>query len=478
MANRSMTAEAVAAGETASSSPLPGEELASLRRLLVRAEGFALAFVRSNVPAESRLITGELAATLAGGDVVVRELRLSGPVRDPYDEIVRLEPPPEAGDAVVVTGFERSIPSGVDFPAALERLNLQRERFRDLPCPLVLVLPDYALDLLARKAPDFWAWRSGVFETRPIAHRLDDTVLDGSLPTYTGLDNLSLERKRAHLEVLRTTLADLEREGPGVETDRSELSLRLASLLLATGEPQEALAHARSALELAGGEASARAVAQGLIADILAARGDLDEALRIHREEVIPVFEKLGEVRKRAVTMGKIADILAARGDLAEALRIRREDEIPIYEKLGEVRERAATMSKIADILVARGDLDEALRIYRDEIPVFEKLGDVRARAVTMGKIADILAARGDLDEALRIRREDEIPVYEKLGDVRELLVARANMASALLLRERSGDRERAGELLDQALRDAGRLRIPEADQIRSIIEAHNLERT
>ena len=94
----------------------------------------------------------------------------------------------------------------------------------------------------------------------------------------------------------------------------------------------------------------------------------------------------------RAVTLGKIADIFFARGELDEALRIRREEELPVYERLGAVRERAVTLGKIADILFARGDLDEALRIRREEqLPVYERLGDVRARAVTLGKIADIL---------------------------------------------------------------------------------------
>ena len=50
----------------------------------------------------------------------------------------------------------------------------------------------------------------------------------------------------------------------------------------------------------------------GLIADILQQRGELDEALRIRREEELPVYERLGDVRERAVTMGKIADILQA----------------------------------------------------------------------------------------------------------------------------------------------------------------------
>jgi hypothetical protein len=53
------------------------------------------------------------------------------------------------------------------------------------------------------------------------------------------------------------------------------------------------------------------------------------------REEELPVYQKLGAIRERAVTMGKIADILAARGQLDEALRIRREEELPVYQKLG-----------------------------------------------------------------------------------------------------------------------------------------------
>ena len=192
------------------------------------------------------------------------------------------------------------------------------------------------------------------------------------------------------------------------------------------------------------GDESKIALSAGELADILQARGELDEALRIRREEELPVYERLGDVRSRAVTMGQIADILQARGELDEALRIRREEELPVYERLGDVRSRAVAMGKIADILQERGELDEAFRILREELlPVFERLGDVRSRAVTMGKIADILRARGELDEALRIHREEGLSVYERLGDVRELAVTMGKIADIL---------QDCGEL-DEALR-------------------------
>ncbi|MFO7561329.1 MAG: hypothetical protein R6X02_01695, partial [Enhygromyxa sp.] len=198
---------------------------------------------------------------------------------------------------------------------------------------------------------------------------------------------------------------------------RSQALHRLAWVLRLAGELDRSMEVARANADSCDeDDPGGRAVALGHVADILFARGDLDEALRIRNEEELPVYERLGDVRSRAVTLGKVADILFARGDLDEALRIRNEEQLPAFERLGDVRSRAVTLGKVTDILFARGDLDEALRILRKELlPAFERLGDVRSRAVTLGRVADILFARGDLDEALRIRNEEELPVYERL---------------------------------------------------------------
>src|SRR5262249_1241808 len=149
------------------------------------------------------------------------------------------------------------------------------------------------------------------------------------------------------------------------------------------------------------------------------------------------------------------------------ALRIRKEDQLPVYEKLGDIRSRAVALGKIADILQACGQLDEALRVLKEDVlPVFEKLGDIRFRAVATGKIAGILEARGQLDEALRIRKEDQLPVYEKLRSRRDILNCQAAMALTLLARARAGDRDEAERLLRLALAAAEDMRLPEAAPI------------
>ena len=186
------------------------------------------------------------------------------------------------------------------------------------------------------------------------------------------------------------------------------------------------------------------ALAAGLRADVLQARGQFDEALRIRREEVLPIYEQLSDEREKAITFGKIADVLYTQGHLDEALRLRRNEELPVFERLGDVREKAVTMDKIADLLQERGQFDEALRIRREEVlPVVERHGDVHGKAVTMGKIADVLQQRGQLDEALHLRREEELPVYQRLGDVRSKAVTMGKIAYILFARG----------LLDEALR-------------------------
>jgi tetratricopeptide (TPR) repeat protein len=235
--------------------------------------------------------------------------------------------------------------------------------------------------------------------------------------------------------------------GGGLEPD-DHLALLHAHghYLLDSGRLDEALAAftQRAELSEALGKDRERAIARGGIADILYHRGDLDEALRIRREEQLPVYAGLGDVRSIAGTQGQIADILFKRGDLDEALRIRREEQLPVFVGLGAVREIAIAKSQIADILFQRGDWDEALRIRREEeLPIFARLGAVRDIAITQGKIADTLFRRGDLDEALRIRRADQLPVFARLGDVREIAITQCKIAEILF---RRGD-------LDEALR-------------------------
>jgi hypothetical protein len=51
-------------------------------------------------------------------------------------------------------------------------------------------------------------------------------------------------------------------------------------------------------------------------------------------------------LREHTVSLGKIADVLKLRGDLDESLRIRRNEELPVYIRVGDTQGRAITLEK------------------------------------------------------------------------------------------------------------------------------------
>ena len=196
-----------------------------------------------------------------------------------------------------------------------------------------------------------WLQSGGVRHATSLARSgFDTAMMIGPYNVWLGIVDTALAAEQAPLE-------------------RSRLHWRKAQLARRGGELDAALAAATDARAAAVrcGDDGARdvALAAGVCADILEARGELDEALRIRKEEALPVYEKLGDVRSRAVTMGKIADILQARGELDEALRIRTKEQLPVYEKLGDVRSRLITEAKLGQMYVARGDLTQARVLWR-----------------------------------------------------------------------------------------------------------------
>ena len=378
--------------------------------------------------------------------------------------------------AISVRGQGRESELRAGWTQALVLLNEQRNRLiRECSFAILLAGPLWLIDIAQNTAPDLWSVRSSVFfmpenlppssmpsgsimvsrdeDAQPMDHELRPgeyyaslaRALEGSRGEVNRLTRMSLLLQAARSWRLRGELGkardvldhvvEMCTKAKDARTRAIALA-HTADVLEQRGETDEALRIWREeelpVYERLGDEKS-RAVTMGKIADILQERGETEEALRTWREEVVPVLEQLGDLRNRAVAMSKIADILQQRGETDEALRALREEAIPVLEQLSDLRSRAIAMSKIADILQQRGETDEALRILREEVlPVFERLGDVRSRAATMGQIANILEQRGETDEALRILREEVLPVFERLGDVRSRAATMGQIANIL----------------------------------------------
>ena len=136
------------------------------------------------------------------------------------------------------------------------------------------------------------------------------------------------------LELVVAALTALDRDAATPDMHLLRLGADCAERL---GEPDVQEMLLERGLDIKEGDPGARAMLLFARASRFNRTGEIDAAEKL-LSEAADVFGSLGDVRSRAVTMGQIADILQARGQLDEALKIRNEEELPVYERLGDVR--------------------------------------------------------------------------------------------------------------------------------------------
>ena len=158
----------------------PEESYQSLVRSLQRTAGFSLFFVRC-VPGDQADLVQRLQADLP--TLLMQRLELKEELVDGnlYQRVATL-PNLQQINVLFISGLEKSLDPYVksgyggqgDYykldtvPRVLGHLNLQRERFRDdFPFCFVFFLNAFGIKYIARRAPDFFDWRSGIFEFIP-----------------------------------------------------------------------------------------------------------------------------------------------------------------------------------------------------------------------------------------------------------------------------------------------------------------------
>ena len=242
----------------------------------------------------------------------------------------------------------------------LEAFNMRREAIaQSLELRLLLWLDQTTVRRFAQLAPDWWAWRGGVFCFCVSHHGIP---AESPTPQLDPIDNRSLAKRSRRIGELH---AFLNTEPPPPDELAGPLWDELAGLYFRLGE--------------------------------------WNKALSIRTEEQLPVYERLGDERSKAVTQGKIADILQARGKLDEALRIRTEEELPVYERLGDVREKAVALFKIAQIETQQNQPELAVEHLATAFQLIEATHYADGLAAVGEEYGKMLCEKGELEQGFEV---------------------------------------------------------------------------
>jgi tetratricopeptide (TPR) repeat protein len=158
------------------------ESYQSLQNALNRNQGFGLYFVRSS-PVQTQAIIEDIKRDLPNKNIGI--LPLTDEIDNLFNLITNLLNYQNL-NILFISGLELSLlryeereseglflssqsavygGTWAGVPRILGHLNLSRERFREhFPFSIVFCLPEFALRYFIRRAPDFFDWRSGVYE--------------------------------------------------------------------------------------------------------------------------------------------------------------------------------------------------------------------------------------------------------------------------------------------------------------------------
>lgn len=441
--------------------------LRRLARALDYAEGFWLGFAKCNSPAQRREVVAECRVLLEPLKIRLLEIELTEPVTDLLpvihehlsrhgDVVARGERTSSSAArtdklAVFIYGLEQSIPSREAYPPILSALNLSRELFRQqLPYPLVLWLPDYALTALARKAPDFWAWRSGLYEFAPKRDLTDKSLAEVRGQAAYTTENLSEQAKRQRLSMLKGLLEDYRELGdsPREQKARANILFELGLMYLMLGELFEAKRVYEAALSSWRKLKDERSEGATLheLGRLAHKAGNYDEAQRLYGES-LEIKRKFGNKRGVAYTLGQLGNLAYAQGNLAEA-RDLYDKCLEISKQLNDKRSIAAALHQLAQLAQDAGELGEARRLYGESLDIKKSLSDENGVAITLHNLGILAEDAGRLEEARRLYNES-LELKKRLGNQSGIAVTLHQLGR---LAQATGELEEARLLYGESL--------------------------
>ncbi len=380
-------------------------EYQALVRALKRRRGFGLLFVRCS-PAEGEGLIAKVREDIPQKRIDV--LRLEKSIDNLY-EIIQSLPNKDELDILFITGIEKSLVDyikpgiggqghyykGDTVPRILGHLNLQRECFRDnFKICFVFLLPQFALKYFIRRAPDFFDWRSGVWEfptsPRLVEEESSRIVLEGDFEEYRKLS--PQERKQKIFDI-----QELLAEEYQTAERKAELFFEQGNILIAGNDWEEAITSFEKALQF-NPDNDAAWYNRGIALKKL---GRYEEALASYEKALKFKPDKDEAWNNRGLALRKLGRYEEALASYDQALKFKPDDD-------AAWNNRGLALRKLGRYEEALASYDQALKFKPDKDEAWNNRG---LALVILGRYEEAVAS---YDQALKFKPDDDAAWYNR----------------------------------------------------------------
>ncbi len=416
---------------------------------------FAIFFAVVNPPLIRKQTAEELKRSLDEKEIKVHSLELDSSYFDLLSIIPEKVPSyclrgseTEIRSVLFIFGAEEAIAADADTRRLFfDYLNWQRDKLREtIACPIVIWLPEFALRILTLEAPDFWAWRSGVYylEPEPVGILKDTKELFKRGPSE--YDSLTHRDKIKRLQQFKALLEEYQRQPFGGEFESELLEIQF-KLLEEVG---------RMSFSLANYEEAKQYFLQGLkIAERLKDKGKfglifydllLNSFIQRDYTSATEYAEKFLKIAQEIGDKGIVAHTLKVLGQVARMQKKydKAEEffqkELKIGKELGNKDLIASALSSLGGLAKSQRKYTEAKTLFDESLKINEEIGDKGGIADNLIELSDLAQTQGNIDEAIRkidhaLTLSNEIKDRSRIANVLEkqgsLAVAQGNYQQA-----------------------------------------------
>jgi tetratricopeptide (TPR) repeat protein len=301
-----------------------------------------------------------------------------------------------------------------ELPAVLQYLNYRREDFVDAKVSTVFWLDKPTLQVLAKRTPDFWAFRNLVVEFVEDVERLRFMETRAILPdVYRYASKKEVKHKiRLRMKALSHYLK--------TEPDNLE---NIASLCAELGLLHQNLSSFDRALEFYRKAYGAymktknkmgQATVLPNIGEIYVHKGDLSKAEKYFKK-ALDISRRIGSLEAEGSALDGLGSVHQIRGRWNESIKFYNAG-LGIKKKIGDKRGLAVTLNNIGTVYHDWGKYDQAIEYYKKSLKISEEVSDRQGEGVTLNNIGSIYKAWSKYDQAMEYYKKS-LKIQEEIGD-------------------------------------------------------------
>jgi tetratricopeptide (TPR) repeat protein len=440
--------------------------LAELLTFIDFSEKFTLGFIEINFPPDGDLLIEALTTNSQCEEIQFVILKFADPnLRFLRDEIIKELPKIEREVnkklVLIIQGLEKSIGVFGEYPPFLQDLNFVRDAYKKtVPHPILFILPDYAINRLAKFAPDFWAWRSGVFRFKTLEKTRENAITQ-TLESNIKIDRVEPQEKQERIEILQSLLMEYkptsEKTNDGNLRRYSNILLELGTAYISQHQAKTAREYLAEALQIADKLADINFKRQVLnkIGDAFAEERKFETAINYYQQGV-DIAKELKNPNGESYALFRLGNAYWNLRQFLEAKEYYQQC-LEIYQELDNHDNQAGTYHQLGRVAEEMREYAQARDFYQLALSIKIEFGDRYSQASTyhqLGIVAqemrEYAQARDFYQLALAIKiefgdRYSQASTYHQLGrvaqEMREYAQARDFYQQALSIKIEFGDR-------------------------------------